>query len=83
MYATTSTNTIYYCYNYQAAPVDCTDPNGEVWTNGQALTNAEGAIDGIQATTYVTSAAPVPQGPAFIPAAGMHRHWTDRQCHGR
>lgn len=68
VYATTSTNTIYYCYNYQAQPVDCSDPNGEVWTNGQALTNAEGAIDGIQATTYVTSAAPVPQGPAFLVA---------------
>jgi hypothetical protein len=67
VYATTSTNTIYYCYNYQAQPVDCSDSNGEVWTNGQALTNADGAIDGIQATTYVTSAAPVPQGPAFIP----------------
>jgi YVTN family beta-propeller protein len=68
VYATTSTNTIYYCYNYQAVAVDCSDPNGEVWTNGQALTNAEGVIDGIQATTFVTSAAPVPQGPAFLAA---------------
>ncbi|MGC2210212.1 MAG: hypothetical protein WA532_08860 [Candidatus Korobacteraceae bacterium] len=71
VYATTTTNTIYYCYNYQAQPVDCTDPNGEVWTNGQALTNAEGVVDGILTTTYVTvtgGVASVPQGPAFIPA---------------
>lgn len=60
VYAATATNTIYYCYDYMAAPVSCTDSNGEVWTSGNP------------ATTYFTlnqSDVPVPpQGPAFIPA---------------
>jgi YVTN family beta-propeller protein len=60
VYATTSTNTIYYCYNYQAVATSCTDTNGEVWTSGNPATTFE--------TVSQSGTTLPPQGPAFIPA---------------
>jgi YVTN family beta-propeller protein len=70
VYATTSTNTIYYCYDYQAAPTSCTDPNGEVWTSGNpAATFVSVTESGNTLPAPAPPPPPVPQGPAFIPAA--------------
>jgi hypothetical protein len=68
VYATISTNTIYYCYNYKGAPTDCTDPNGEIWTNGNpASTFVNVTQSGSTLPAPAPPAPPLPQGPAFIP----------------
>ena len=69
VYATTSTNTIYYCYDYMGAPISCNDPNGEVWTSGNpATTFVSVTASGSTLPAPAPPPAPVPQGPAFIPA---------------
>jgi len=74
VYATTSTNTIYYCYDYQANPTDCVPPpgqvsNGEVWTSGNPATTFVSVTEsGTTLPAPAPPAPPAPQGPAFIPA---------------
>lgn len=69
VYATTSTNTVYYCYDYQAAPISCSDPNGEVWTSGNPATTFVSVTEsGNTLPAPAPPPPPVPQGPAFIPA---------------
>jgi len=38
VYATTTTSTTYYCYDYQVKATDCSDPNGDPWANGNTVT---------------------------------------------
>ncbi len=37
VYATTTTRTTYYCYDYQVKATDCSDPNGDPWTAGSTI----------------------------------------------
>ena len=38
VYATTTTSTTYYCYDYQVKATDCSDPNGDPWASGSTVT---------------------------------------------
>ena len=40
VYATTTTNTIYYCYDYTVTPADCSASVNDPWANGNPIATA-------------------------------------------
>jgi hypothetical protein len=54
VYATTTTSTTYYCYDYQVKATDCSDANGDPWANGSTV------------VTSYTTPAPPPSLFAFL-----------------
>jgi Ni,Fe-hydrogenase III small subunit len=60
VYATTTTSTIYYCYDYKVTPTPCSDI-GEPWTGGNSIVTA------VSTTIVGTSPTPPPTPPPPAP----------------